>query len=360
MVGSATAIMGFWYAMSGNIRGNGPVNAKERQDLMRKGWRPYTVNVGGNWISYKGVPMVEQMFSLVGDMAYYQNALGTNLTESLLSKFGWTISATYLNNTPLYGIEPIMAAINGDESAIKRTFANIARGVIPASGAFGVVANAITQAQKDIYNDMRGYVLNSTPFKQTLPNQIDHWTGEQVNEVDNHLLRMLNALSPVKVSGGEEPWRLWLLNSGFDDIGFLRKKTGADVEYNAEERELIGRFMGEDNLWKEVERMRTNKKWNKQLNDLRQLMKDPTKSKQEVMAYRKNLPVYQHLRKVLKKSQLKAEARIAMDPRYKHLDIQGKGRAITKKYMEKGLVEAAKNNADTNQRINDLLNLPNR
>jgi len=28
--------------------------------------------------------------------------------------------------------------------------------------------------------------------------------------------------------------------------------------------------------------------------------------------------------------------------------------------MEKGLVEAAKNNADTNQRINDLLNLPNR
>jgi len=360
MVGSATAIMGFWYAMSGNIRGNGPVNAKERQDLMRKGWRPYTVNVGGNWISYKGVPMVEQMFSLVGDMAYYQNALGTNLTESLLSKFGWTISATYLNNTPLYGIEPIMAAINGDESAIKRTFANIARGVIPASGAFGVVANAITQAQKDIYNDMRGYVLNSTPFKQTLPSQIDHWTGEQVNEVDNHLLRMLNAISPVKVSGGEEPWRLWLLNSGFDDIGFLRKKTGSDVDYNAEERELIGKFMGEDQLWKEVERMRTNKKWNKQLNDLRQLMKDPTKSKQEVMAYRKNLPVYQHLRKILRKSQLKAEARIAMDPRYRHLDIQGKGRAITKKYMEKGLVEAAKNNADTNQRINDLLNLPNR
>ncbi len=360
MVGSATAIMGFWYALSGGIRGNGPTNAKERQDLMRKGWRPYTVKIGDNWVSYKGIPMIEQMFALVGDMAYYQNALGTNLTETFNRKLGWTISATYLNNTPLYGIEPFMAVMNGDEAAFKRLRANILRGAIPQSGAFGIVANAITQAQKDIYDDFWGYVHNSTPLKQTLPNQIDHWTGEQVNEIDNHLLRMLNAVSPVKVSGGEEPWRLWLLNSGFDDIGFLRKKTGADVEYSAEERELIGRYMGQDQLWKEVEKMRTNKRWNEELDDLRQVMKDPSSSKEDVLAYRKDLPVYQHLRKILRASQERAEARIAMDPRYKHLDIIGNQKANIKKSMQKGLVERAKNQADTNQRINDLLNLPNR
>ena len=353
MIGSATAIMGFWYAMSGNIRGNGPTNAKERQDLKRKGWRPYTVNIGGNWVSYKGIPMIEQMFALVGDVAYYQSALGTNLTTQFMDKLGWTISATYLNNTPLYGIEPFLAVMNGDEAAFKRLGANIVRGAIPQSGAFGVVANAITQAQKDIYDDFLGYVANSTPFKQTLPNQIDHWTGEPVNEVDNHLLRMLNAVSPIKVSGGEEPWRLWLLNSGFDDIGFLR-------QYTAEEREVIGRFMGEDKLYKKVERMSKTPKWNKQLNDLRKLMQQPGVSKQEVMQFRKSLPVYGELRRILMTSLDSAKARIAMDPRYRHLDIQKRGIATTKKFMEKGLVEAAKNNADTNQRINDLLNLPNR
>merc|ERR1712093_887866 len=41
MIGGATAIMGYWYALSGNIRGNGPANAADRQKLMRKGWRPY-------------------------------------------------------------------------------------------------------------------------------------------------------------------------------------------------------------------------------------------------------------------------------------------------------------------------------
>ena len=133
MVVGATAFMGFWYALSGGIRGNGPTNAKERQDLMRKGWRPYTVKIGDNWVSYKGIPMIEQMFALVGDMAYYQNALGTNLTADFADKLGWTISATYLNNTPLYGIEPFMAVMNGDEAAFKRLTANIARGALPLS-----------------------------------------------------------------------------------------------------------------------------------------------------------------------------------------------------------------------------------
>ena len=49
-----------------------------------------------------------------------------------------------------------------------------------------------------------------------------------------------------------------------------------------------------------------------------------------------------------------------MDPRYKHLDIQRRGKAITGTYMKKGMVEAAKKNADRNQEINKILNLPNR
>ena len=358
MIGSATAIMGFWYAMSGGIRGNGPTNSSERQDLMRKGWRPYTVKIGNNWVSYKGIPMVEQMFALVGDIAYNQTALGTNMTTQLLDKLGWTISATYLNNTPLYGIEPFMAVMNGDEAAFKRLLANIGRGAIPQSGTFGVIANGITQAQKDIYDDFLGYVLNSTPLKPILPSQRDHWTGEKIREIDNHFLRILNAASPIKVSGGEEPWRLWLLNSGFDDIGILKKKYNKDVEYTAEEREVIAQFMGEDQLWKEVEKMRTNERWNAELDGLRQFINDPSKSAQEIKDYRNRLPVYRHLTKILKKSQRKAEARIALDPRYKHLDIQGTGKAMTKKYMEKGLIEKAKKNADTNQRINELLELP--
>lgn len=357
MVGSATAIMGYWYAMSGNIRGNGPANASERQDLMRKGWKPYTVNIGGNWVSYKGIPMVEQMFALVGDLAYNQTALGSNLTTDFLDKLGWTISATYLNNTPLYGIEPFMAVMNGDEAAFKRLAANIARGALPLSGAHGVVANAITQAQKDIYDDATGYLLNTTIGKATLPSQIDHWTGEKINEIDNPLLRILNAASPIKVHGGEEPWRLWLINSGFDDIGILKKKFDSDVEYTAEERQAIGRLMGEDQLWKKVNKMMNEPRWNQELDQLRQVINDPSASAADIKRYKDQLPVYQRLKKILRDSQQRAEARLAMDPNYKHLDIQGTGRAIVKQKMRKGMVKDAKTQAQTNQeRIKEILN----
>ena len=359
MVGSATAIMGYWYAMSGNIRGNGPANASERQDLMRKGWKPYTVNIGGNWVSYKGIPMVEQMFALVGDLAYNQTALGSNLTTDFLDKLGWTISATYLNNTPLYGIEPFMAVMNGDEAAFKRLTANIARGALPFSGAHGVVANAITQAQKDIYDDATGYLLNTTIGKAALPSQIDHWTGEKINEIDNPLLRIINAANPIKVHGGEEPWRLWLINSGFDDIGILKKKFNSDVEYTAEERQAIGRLMGEDQLWKKVNKMMNEPRWNEELNNLRQIINDPSASAADVKRYKDKLPVYQRLRKILRDSQQRAEARLAMDPNYKHLDIQGTGRAITKQYMQRGDVKKAKTQSDKNQdRIKEILSRP--
>jgi hypothetical protein len=340
MVGGATAIMGYWYAMSGGIRGNGPSNNADRQKLMRKGWRPYTVKIGDNWVSYKGIPMVEQMFALVGDLAYHQTALGSSMTQTALDKLGWTISATYLNNTPLYGIEPLMAVASGDEAAFKRLASNLVRGAIPMSGAVGVVSKAITQAQKDIYDDFWGYVLNTTPARGTLPSQIDYWTGEEVNEIDNHLLRILNATSPVKISGGEEPWRLWLLNSGFDDINIIKNKYNADVAYTAEEREAIGRVMGEMELWKEVEKMRTQPQWNNQLNELRQYINSGA-NEQEVRQYKDRLPVYQRLRKLIKDAQKTAEFKVASDPRFKHLDILGNGAAIVKNKMERGDIEGA-------------------
>ena len=233
-----------------------------------------------------------------------------------------------------------MAVASGDEAAFKRLGANLIRGAIPQSGAMGVISKAITQAQKDIYNDFWGYVLNSTPAKVALPSQIDYWTGEEINEVDNHLLRILNAVSPIKMSGGEEPWRLWLLNSGFDDINIIKKKFDKDVEYTAEEREAIGRAMGEDQIWKEVDKMRTNPEWNRQLDELRQFINSGA-SDEDVRRYKDKLPVYQKLRKLIKDSQKRAENKIASDPRYKHLDILGNGAAIVKRRMELGDIQGA-------------------
>ena len=130
----------------------------------------------------------------------FQNDLGAELTQDFLDKITWTLSATYLNNTPLYGLEPFQAAMSGDQSAWQRMTANLVRGAIPMSGALGVVSNAITASQKDIYKDLMGYIGNRVPIASSfLPEKIDYWTGQPINEIDNPFLRTLNALSPIKV-----------------------------------------------------------------------------------------------------------------------------------------------------------------
>lgn len=308
---SIATITAFNYAMGGNIRGNGPLNASERKKLRDNyGWEPKTIKIGDKWVSYKGIPMLDTMLSIVGDYAYYANDIGSSLGEDIEKKVMWTVAATWLNNTPLAGIEPLLATMNGDKSAWDRTTAQLVRTFIPASGALGVVSNAITSTQKDIYKDMIGYVSNRLPVASSLlPERIDIWTGKPINDIDNPGLRILNALSPIKVSGTAEPWRQWLLGTGFDGVGLLRYSSEGSREYTAEERELIGRYMGEMELYKEIQRMSGIQRYNDEIEEMRKFRQSGA-TYEEVKLKEEKLPVYKRLNQLVNQAKEYAEQRI--------------------------------------------------
>ena len=341
MMGAGTTALAYMYAMSGGVRGNGPVNHNELIKLKKRGWKPNTVKIGNSWVSYKGIPMVEQFLNLMGDMAFYQTALGSNMTEELHSKVMWTIAATYLNQSPLQGIEPIAAMVRGDEGAFKRLAAQNVRAASFQSGLHGVIAKGITNAQKEIYNDFLGYVRNNTVFKDMSYSKIDHWTGEEIDEIDNPILRALNAVNPVKVHGGNEPWRLWLLNSGFDDIAEI-KKSSKGITYTPEERELIGKFMGQQQLWKRLnsKEFMHNKVFNRDLDKLRQYINSGA-DEAEVAEFRNKLDVYEKLKKMINQAKEKAERQIANDDRYKHIDILGLSKQKVKNLMDANDIDGA-------------------
>ncbi len=311
VLGTAAAGTMYHYAMTGNIRGNGPVNAAERKMLRDNyGWEPKTINILGKWVSFKGIPMVDPMLTLVGDLAYYQNDIGQEMSEDLQDKLGWTLSATFINNTPLHGVEPFLAAMNGDQSAWDRLTANLIRTYIPQSGNLGAVASAIDSAQKDIYGDMMAYVQNRLPIlSSSLPNQIDMWTGKPLNDIDNPILRIANAGSPIKVSGTAEPWRQWLLKSGFDGISRLRFSSEGGYEYDAPTRERLGQLIGEQQLWKKIDKMKDNKRFNDELNQVRALRRANLPS-EEIKIQTEKLPVYRELNRIINEAKKEAEARL--------------------------------------------------
>ena len=308
--------LGFAYALAGNIRGNGPVNANERK-LMRDNynWKPKHIKIGNKWVSFAGIEPFDTILTLVGDISYYASDMGSNMTQHFMQKASWTIAASLTNKTFASGLEPLVKLFSGDETAMARLAANEFRSYIPMSGALGVFANAVSSSQKDIYKDMVGYVTNRLPLVNTfLPERIDPWTGKPVNDIDNPWLRALNAMNPVPISEGNEPWRQWLLNSGWDGMRLLRRDSSGKYEYSPAERTKLYKIIGNMGMWKEVENdFMKNPYYNKALDDLKKQRAKYMFTFDYNDIRSQDLGVYRDLNKMLRKYQKEAEQMLFQD-----------------------------------------------
>ena len=307
------------YAMMGNLRGPGAINPNERKlqrDSLNQGTQE--IKVGNVWFSYKGIDTVEPILDLLGDHAYHARDLSPEAQHDALDRITYIVSTAFLDGTGLNGLRPLMDALNGNETAWNRLVSNTARGYIPFTGAQSVVAQAIDSSLKDIHNDLRGYMFNRIPgANTTLPQQIDFWTGEAINDIGDPLLRMLNALSPIKVRKDQEPWRRWLFESGWDGMQRIRFASGGgNFEYTPEQRELIYRYMAEENLSKIIagRRFMKNPRWKKMIEEARQIHNrgavERDKYGNEITTRLKLLPLHQQIDDLLDEAKERAELRL--------------------------------------------------
>lgn len=301
------------YAVGGNIRGNGPVNGAERRAMRDNyGWKPKHINIGGQWVSYAGLEPFDTLLTVIGDLGYYATDIGSELTEDVLHKLSWTIAAGFTNKTFMSGLEPLVKLAAGDSTAFARLIANEGRSFIPLSGAAGVLSNAISSSQKDIHADFIGYIQNNIPGVNTLlPERIDVWTGKPINDIDNPVLRALNAMNPVPISGGAEPWRQWLLESGWDGMKLLRKDSSGKYEYTPAERSELYKIMGRMDLYKKVEELMKSPRIKQELANMRRL-RGSNASFDFVDLRSQDMQVYRYLNNIIREAQISAEQQLSM------------------------------------------------
>ena len=301
------------YAMAGNIRGNGHYNASRRnKERNQMGYEPKTVRIGNSWVSYEGIIGIEHILAPLGDMAYYARDMDESMLENFMSKLTWTVAATFLNQTPLQGLEPLISVTNGDLTGWSRLTANTLRSFLPLSGGAGVTSNAITSSQKDIEAEVDQYIKNRLPFfSSQLPEQVDIWTGEPVNDIDNPVLRVLNAISPIQVSGTAEPWRQWLLETGWDGLAMLNKDSTGSYEYTPQERELINKYIGEQQMWKQLDRLRKSKRYAEEIRMLKLHRSTNADFKNDrIKIQTKKLPIFKEINNIVRNAQKQAELRL--------------------------------------------------
>ena len=360
MAFSSLLVSTLWgYAMGGNIRGNGHYNASKRnKERDEMGYEPKTIRIGNNWYSYKGLIGIEHMLTLIGDLAYYASDMDEHMLENFVSKATWTVGATFLNESPLTMIEPLFDALNGNE----RAWAQLGAGQtswIPASGTLGVLAKAIDSAQKDLAGEVQSFVANRLPgFRNMLPDQIDIWTGDALNDIDNPMLRALNAISPVKVSGTNEPWRVFLRDIRYDGLSMLKMDSTGSYEWKPEDREQINKYIGEQQLFKQVERLMKNKRYQKEINDLKTFRRSSIRrADQRIKLKTELLPIHQELNLIIREAQKLAEARyLSENPNIEQSIINAQ---LAREEMKVGNVDAAANLQQRDQQTRNLINYGN-
>ena len=241
MGGAVVTAAGLW-ALEGNLVGNGPHSAGERKRLVQMGQEFNVIKnpITGQWHSFKGFEPFDTLLSTVGDLVYYSNRIDQSITEQMYQKLAFSISMNVANKTFLNGFEPLVSMFSGDEGAFKRFIVNQGDAMIPGapSGIRSILNNAVTPQLKDVENDWGALIRNKWKFLERsgteedgLQDQLDIYTGKPIR-FQEPITAAVNAFMPFgKSNGSMEPWRQWLIATGWDSQPAMEKNpiTGEDL-----------------------------------------------------------------------------------------------------------------------------------
>ena len=311
---------------------------------------PKTVTLPGTDVAipYQGVEGLDPILSLYGDMAYYYNDLSGPVFQDLWEKSVWALSANFLNETPLKGIEPLVAFASGDGSWVSRFMANEARSFIPFSGGLGVAANAIDSAFKDIHGDALAYVQNRMPvLKNNLPDHISIFDGKPVNDIENPLLRAFNAGSPAPMSARNPDWMDELYKIGWMPHEITNTDPTGLYELSGDERAIINKLIADTGWAKKAKKYVENPHFQDEVAKLRHL-RLTNRSWSRIKLKEKDLPIFQYLNGELRQAQKIAFEQLKVQYPAMWESIRDSIRA--RQLMLKGRVDEAAAVADRNEK----------
>ncbi len=252
VMGSAIVMGAGLMAVNGDLTGNGPVNASEKRDMMRMGWKPNSIRLNGTWYSYKGLEPYQQILSLTADVVWNGQRADSHWMEDGLNKIAHALVMNVSNQTFLSGMAPLAGLIGRDERVVNKFIAGWTDPLVPFywSGSRSILNNIIAPQLKDVDNDVMSFHRNYSKFlfsdADELRDQIDVYTGQPIN-YHEPMTAALNGLLPFfKSNGGTEPWRQWLLGTGWNNLNTLRTNRLTGHDLTARERHFINTWVAKN------------------------------------------------------------------------------------------------------------------
>jgi hypothetical protein len=176
-----------------DVTASGPDNAAQKAQLMAAGWRPYSIKVGGKYVSYRDTPLLVPL-AIVGHVAdavrYKKGAADEGLEDKIVDAFA-SAPQIIFQTSMLSNFADLMSGLSGragSQKAIARTL-----GSIPANLA--IPYNRLFQQIDQTFDD-RSYksnvMLEAVPF------------ARRMGEVQTDVQGRDRTYQPVSRFGGSE------------------------------------------------------------------------------------------------------------------------------------------------------------
>ena len=276
MMTSGAVMTGAMLAAEGRLVGTGPHDPAENKRWRALGGQPFTFNIGSkedpDIRSYEALPAPLRTFiSMVADVTREFTDIDDDIAESWYRVLAATLEANGTND--LFGSE--IETINGlfTPNTFDRYFSNLVDSMIPGSGIRGPLSQALAPNIQDVENNWMNYMANRNRWipsiESKLADEIDVFTGEPVGAGSSPIEILASKLLPgFKTKSGMEPWREWLLSTGWTGLSKPMTNKLTLEELDPPTRQWINQWIGDNlNLDKKVEELMNwdNGKWQKEL-----------------------------------------------------------------------------------------------
>ena len=140
-------------AASGQITGGGPKDSGLRAGLYRKGWRPYSIKVGGKYYSYAGAEPYSTIVGLVADAVVLVQTGNANQDEydEILAAVTFALGKNLSNKSFMQGFATFFNAVTQGDRYAENVARNFATSLPPliGSGLTRQAARATSEFRKD-------------------------------------------------------------------------------------------------------------------------------------------------------------------------------------------------------------------
>ena len=364
MGGTVVTAAGMW-ALEGNLTGNGPHDHGERKRMQDMGTPFNSIKnpLTGEWHSYKGFEPFDTLLGIVGDLVYHSTRIDSAITEQMYQKLAFSISMNVANKTFLNGFEPLVSMFSGDESAFKRFLVNQADALTPLapSGIRSILNNAITPQLKDVENDWGALIANKWKFLQKsgtdqdfLVDQLDMYTGDPIR-YHEPFTAAVNAILPFgKSNGGLEPWRQWLISTGWDSIPVLETNPITKEPLTTQDRWKVNNWIAQNmDLQGQIKDMMSapDNFWNKKIKEYQKARGWRNKDKLEI----KELVVHQELDRIHREAMKFACS--YLERYHEQYSVIGQQNARIKNALRKGDIPEAVKGSEYKQDLQNILGI---